>query len=358
MSWGAPSPALTSWGRSLLMPAAVGVGIVAVLVPLSPAYDLDVFLRAGQALLSGHSLYPKLGSTGVYSGSAFVYPYLAAWPFVPLALMPPAAAVAVFFALTFAAVTTSALAVSGRDAVRTALVLSASFGITGLQLGALSPLLFAGVLALWRLRERPAAFALLAGPVIAAKLFLAPLLVWPLLARRSRAFAGAASALTGLLAAGFVLGPLGPAAYARMLSSLGGHEARAGFGVIGALMRAGLSQRAAELVALALAAALVTAAQHRYRRRGDERVLFSAGVLASLALSPVLWSHYLILLAAPLLVLEAGIGWFALFALASWAIAPPHGVAFDVDPAGLARIILWVVLAVVVERSLGSAATV
>jgi hypothetical protein len=66
------------------------------------------------------------------------------------------------------------------------------------------------------------------------------------------------------------------------------------------------------------------------RRAGDERVLFCAGVVASLLLTPVLWSHYLILLAAGLLVLDAPRRWFAALAVLSWLIAPPHGVDIDV----------------------------
>jgi hypothetical protein len=75
-----------------------------------------------------------------------------------------------------------------------------------------------------------------------------------------------------------------------------------------------------------VALALLVWAHRRYHRARDERVLFSAGVLISLMLTPVLWSHYLVLLAACLLVFDARPRWLIALALASWALAPPHNI--------------------------------
>ena len=49
-------------------------------------------------------------------------------------------------------------------------------------------------------------------------------------------------------------------------------------------------------------------------------------LVASLLLTPVLWSHYLVVLAAALLAYDASRRSFVLLALTSWAISPPHGV--------------------------------
>jgi hypothetical protein len=313
------------------MPLTVVAAIVVVFLPLSPSYDLEVFLRAGQATLHGLPLYPRLGSPAVYSGGSFVYPFFAVWPFVALAAIPSSASTAVFFVVCVGAVLVACGAGAGRDPWPATLVLCSAFTITGLQLGALSPLLFAGAVFLWRLRERPLALALLAGPVLASKLFLAPLLLWLLVARRYRALTYAGLSTLTLLALSFALGPIGPLQYLHLLSQLGAHEARAGFGLIGALMNVGLRPAAAQAAALALTLALLAAAYAHYRRRSDERVAFCAGIVVSLVLTPVLWSHYLILLAAALMTLGAPRRWLVTFALASWAIAPPHGVHVDTD---------------------------
>ncbi|MCW3019765.1 MAG: hypothetical protein JWN10_2073, partial [Solirubrobacterales bacterium] len=179
---------------SLFGLAAIVIAIVELLLPLTPSYDLDVFLRAGyEAIHRGH-VYPTPGSPAIYSGSSFVYPYFVVWPFAALADLSPAVSTMLFFSLCTCAVLAASFLGAGRDPWAAILTLCSAFTITGLQLGSLSPLLFVGAVFLWHLRGRPRAFALLAAPVIACKLFLAPLLLWPLLAHRYRGFAYASAA--------------------------------------------------------------------------------------------------------------------------------------------------------------------
>ena len=306
-----------------LLPVAA---IALAFLPLTPAYDVDVFLRAGDAAAHGLQVYPTAGTPAVYSGFSFVYPYFALWPFMLLADLPPALGTAVFFSISALAVIAACLVGPSDGLWRAVLVLCTAFTITGLQLGALSPLLFAGVVFLWRARSRARLFVL-AGPVIACKLFLAPMLMWLLLAGRYRALAWASASTIALLSFGFVLGPIDPTEYLSMLGQLGAHEARSGFGLIGALMNAGIAMSVAQASSLALALVVLLAGRHRYRRTHDERVLFCAGLVISLLLTPVLWSHYLVVLAAVLLAYDAPRRWFVLLALTSWAISPPHGVA-------------------------------
>jgi alpha-1,2-mannosyltransferase len=313
-----------------LIGAAV-LTIVVVFLPLTPAYDLDVFLRAGHAALHGLPVYPNPSSPAVYAGSSFVYPYFAVGPFLPVATLPAGLALALFFIAGACAVVTASFLGGDHDALTAVLVLGTAFTITGLQLGALSPLLFAGTVFLWRLRDRPAAFGLLAAAVVAAKLFLIPLLAWPLLARRYRAFAWASCSTLVLLAGGFALGPLSLLAYAHLLSELGAHEAKSGFGLTGAFMTAGLGPAPAEMAAALVAVGVLGATYLRFRQTRDEAVLFCGAVVASLIATPVLWSHYLVLLAAALLVRRAPRRWFLLLALASWVIAPPHGITVHVQ---------------------------
>jgi alpha-1,2-mannosyltransferase len=319
------------WLRLVGGPLLAITVIVLVFLPLSPAYDLNVFLRAGSALLHGRALYPNPGSAAVYSGSSFVYPYLAAFPFVPFAALTPHLSTILFFVLSVSAVLAACYVGAPGDPWPATLVLCASFTISGLQLGALSPLLFAGTLFLWQFRDRPLWLGLLAGVVVVSKLFLAPILIWLLLARRYRALAYAIASTAALLTVGFVLGPLGPGPYLHLLSRLGAHEARAGFGLIGSLMSAGVGSGAAQLVAIVVALATLTGAYLHWRAHGDERVLFCAGIIASLVATPVLWSHYMVLLAVPLLLLGSPRRWFVMAAAASWMIAPAHGIRVNSD---------------------------
>jgi alpha-1,2-mannosyltransferase len=312
-------------------PLLVTAAIVLVLLPLSPAYDLHVFLRAGYAVLHALQVYPRPGSPAVYSGFSFVYPYAAVWPFVPLSAISPELSTAVFFAVSISALFAACVFAVDGDTWPATLVLCSSFAITGLQLGALSPLLCAGAVLLWRLRDRPVAVGVVAAAVVASKLFLLPLLVWLLLARRRRALAYASALTLVLLAAGFLLGPIGPSAYVQILSELGAHEARAGFGLIGALLNLGVAPVVAQAAAMVLGVSLFVGAGLHYRRVHDERVVFGAAIVVSLIVTPVVWSHYLVLLACVLLAFGVRRRWFVLLALASWAVAPPHGVHLDTD---------------------------
>jgi hypothetical protein len=330
MGWLATAPMTLALSRGapvrrIVVPLLPVAAIALAFLPLTPAYDVDVFLRAGAAAAHGLQVYPTAGTPAVYSGFSFVYPYFALWPFMLLAELPAALGTAVVFSISALAVMAACMLAPSRGAWRSVLVLCSAFTITGLQLGALSPLLFAGVVFLWRARRRAGLFVL-AGPVIACKLFLAPMLVWLLLAGRYRALAWASASTVALLSVGFVLGPIDPSQYLSMLSQLGAHEAQSGFGLIGALMNAGIAMFEAQASALALALVVILAGRHRYRRTRDERVLFCAGLVASLLLTPVLWSHYLVVLAAALLAYDAPRRWFVLLALTSWAISPPHGV--------------------------------
>jgi alpha-1,2-mannosyltransferase len=336
-------------GLERVLPAVAMAGalavIAAVLLPLTPSYDLDVFLRAGKALLHGGAVYPSPRSAAVYSGHSFVYPFASAWPFVPLAALPATLARGLFLAVSAGAVLMAAMGRADRDRWPAVLVLLTAFTITGLQLGALSPLLLAGAVCLWRLREHPVGLGLLAGVVVTSKLYLAPLLLWLLLSRRYRALAWAFATTLCLLGLGFLVGPIGPVAYAHLLSRLGSHEARAGFGPVGALMNLGLSAAAAQALAALAVACLVGAAYRRWRGGGDERVLFAAGIVASLALSPIVWSHYLALVAAIPIVFELRRRWFLALALCSWAIAPPHGVHVHTALLGVTALGSWLVVA-------------
>ena len=250
--------------------------------------------------------------------------------------------------------TIAAIAVADGDRWSSVMVLGAAFTISGLQLGALSPLLFAGVIFMWRLRDRPLAFGLLAGPVVACKLFLLPMLLWPLLARRRRAFCFAVVLAAGLLGAGFAVSAVGPVKYERILSVLSLHESRSGFGLAGRSMNVGLGALTAQLISIVVAASVFAASYARYRDTGEECILFSAGIVAALLASPVVWSHYLILLFGVLLVARTARAWLLVAVIASWAIAPPHVVHLDTDLIeGIASTSTWPVVAAVAFAAWG-----
>jgi hypothetical protein len=315
----------TGWPRFAL-PVIVGLVAVIWVAYVNPLvhFDVDVFLRAGAAVADGRDPYPQPGTPEVYSGFAFVYPYLMALPFVPLARLPHAGA-ETFIALSVLAVLGGAGLAGARRWRTFALVLVASCTITGLQMGTLNALLFAGLAALWRYRDRPAAAGVLAALLVYSKLFLFPLPLWLLLTGRYRATAFSAVALAALFGVGELVSPVGMTAYADMLGVLAREEAPDGLSLTGLLMNAGLGVTAATWLARSAAAALLAACWAGARRAADERLLFAGTVTAALVASPIVWSHYLLLLAVPLLVLAPERdGALATATAASWLLVTPH----------------------------------
>jgi len=287
--------------------------------------DLLVFLEAGRDVAGGVDPYPVLGTPEVYGGSAFVYPYVTALPFVPLGLLPTRTADLVFYLVSVAAVVAACRLAGVRGALATVAVLAAACTLRGLQLGTLNALLLLGVVACWRLRDRALPLAVVAAAVVVAKLFLAPLVVWMVLSRRWAA-AGWTALFGGvLLAGGWALGPRGPADYLEMLRVLQQHERADGWSLTRWLGVAGASPQVATVLAAGVATVLVLGAWLAVRRGYDPVLLFAATVVGTLLASPIVWSHYLVLLLVPLLLVRAPAAVLALAAVTSWLLAPPDG---------------------------------
>jgi hypothetical protein len=81
-------------------------------------------------------------------------------------------------------------------------------------------------------------------------------------------------------------------------------------------------------------------------RRKDEARSFALAVAATLALSPIVWLHYLVLLLVPLAILRPRFGWLWLLPAVLW-VSPKPGYAEGFQtfmPALVAVIVLAVLL--------------
>ncbi|WP_239334322.1 glycosyltransferase 87 family protein [Frankia sp. CiP3] len=314
-------------GAAALAAVVAAVWLVYI-VPL-PHYDIEVFLRAGGAVRHGRDPYPPPGSAEISSGFAYVYPYLVAFGFVPLSWLGRYGALA-FIALSVAALIAAAHLAGAREARTYALVVMASCTITGLQMGTLNAVLFLGLAALWRCRDRPVSAGMIAAAVIYAKLFLAPVWLWLVLTRRATASAVAAVVVTVLFALAELISPVGTRAYLGMLTVLSRTEAPMGLSLTGLLVNSGLGFTVASWIARVAALGLLTACWLRMRHTADERTLYAGTLAAALVASPIIWSHYLLLLVAPLLVIAPAPDAsgprppLVIFAVASWFVVTPH----------------------------------
>jgi hypothetical protein len=154
----------------------------------------------------------------------------------------------------------------------------------------------------WRYRRSPLGSGLGVGCAVATKIFVWPLLLWPLAARRLRALAtGVVAAVVLVFGSWAAIGFAGLGSYPTLLRTLTSYEERSSYSVSGALAVVGLPVAGARGVALVLTAALCLLCLV-LGRRGDERRAFAAAVLAALASTPILWQHYLVILLVPLAV--------------------------------------------------------
>jgi alpha-1,2-mannosyltransferase len=279
-------------------------------------FDLRrVFLPAGRAILDGDSPYPhSLSELRSNANANYVYPPLAAVVMAPLTWLPQALAEGIFVALSLAAPALALWLLRVRDWRCYGLVYLWPPLIGGVSLGTFSPLLALAVAAAWRWRRSPGRLgAALAGATV-VKLFLWPL--FALLAAGDRRRAGLVSlAAAGIAALGSwaLIGFAGLMDYPRLLGELSRVESPSGYGPTSLALAVGLPREAALACALALGLPLLVAAGVLSRRPGSELTALACAIAATLALSPVVWLHYLVLLLVPIAAAHRRLGlvWFA-----------------------------------------------
>jgi alpha-1,2-mannosyltransferase len=170
--------------------------------------------------------------------------------------------------------------------------------VASLGLGQPDGLLALGVALGWRYRSSWRGAAAI-GVVIALKLLAWPLLLWLVATRRFRQ-AGVATAVAGGAIAGSwaLIGFQGLAQYGRLLEADSTAFQVRSHSVVAAALRLGttatVGRALAVVVALAVAAAVVRLASDR------DLGAFAAALSFGLLASPILWTHYLVVLFVPL----------------------------------------------------------
>jgi len=276
-------------------------------------FDLRAaFLPAAHAVIHGDSPYPGLRDPSLASQTAYVYtPFVA---FVLSPLLAVSANIAVGIGLVAALVCVPAvLYLAGvRDVRCYGVVLAWSPTYNAVQNLNISLLIAFGVALAWRYRSSARLSGIVLAATLATKVFVWPLLLWPLAARRRRLFVVAlVGGLLLVVVSWLAIGFAGLADYPRLLRSVTGHEETDSYSISGALRVLGLGVVAARGAALLATGGLLGACLV-FGRRGDEGRALVAAVLASLASTPVLWQHYLMLLLVALAVVRPrlSVAWF------------------------------------------------
>ena len=246
-----------------------------------------------KAVVHGHNPFPPPDSD-LSGGQNEVFPIPAALLVAPLTLLSVswAAGVDALILLLLLAATLRVLDV--RD--------WRVYGVVGLwaptyaavQTGNLTIVLGFLVALAWRYRERRWLPGLAIGAAVALKLFLWPLLVWLLAVKRYRATAaGAALGVAGGLLLVLPYESIGD--YVRLIDNLRGVFGPESYNLIGFFAMSGAgSTHVAVVVQTCVGLAVLAIA---FLRRS-----LPLAIAASLVLSPIVWTHYFVLLAVPLAI--------------------------------------------------------
>jgi hypothetical protein len=215
----------------------------------------------------------------------------------------------------------SALHVAGCRDLRCYLLVLLSLPVAqGVEFGNISLLLVLFVAAAWRWRDRPTRCGLALSAAIALKLFLAPLVLWLVAARRFKAAVLAAGGSFALVLGSWALiGFAGLGGYARLLrldTQLYSSQSKSLYEFVVALGRTPMLALATAIAAALFVAAFAVGAA----RRGDEQAAFTLAATTTLLASPLVWPHYYTVMAVPAAVRRRSLGLVWLLFPALWAV--------------------------------------
>ena len=307
----------------------VAAALTFALVAFSLSEDLlawDVrfaYLPAAEAVLDGNSPYPALDDPILEDQKGYVYPPQLLLALVPLTWLP-IDLVAVVVALGMLALVGLTLFVLGvRDLRCYAAAVLWMPTASGVLLSNLSiPFAFALAIA-WRYRNAvwPPAIAL--GLSVSAKLLLWPMFVWMVATRRLRAvFWSLVIGLGVTFAAWAVIGFDGLSGYPDLLRRLSEIQSERSYSIVGMVAALGLGDAVGQVLTLVVGVGLLTGAVV-LARRGDDARSFACAVAATLALSPIVWLHYLVVLLVPTAILRPRFSLLWLLPVLLWTSPRP-----------------------------------
>jgi alpha-1,2-mannosyltransferase len=352
-SW---SEASRSRGRPRLSTVALvffAVTITVSVIALSAnegllAWDVRfAYLPAAEAVLDGRSPYPELDDPILEDQKGYVYPpqlLLALVPLTPL----PIGVVAVLVAaglLTLLGLTLRVLGI--RDVRCYAASLLWVPSVSGVLLGNISIPLALAVAVAWRYRDAIWQPAWALGLAVSAKFLMWPLLVWTAATRRLRATAWAlivGAAIT--FGAWAVIGFDGLTGYPDLLRRLSEIQSERSYSIVGMASTAGLGDVVGQALTLLVGGGLLLGCV-LFARRADDQRSFTCAVAATLALSPIVWLHYLVVLLVPTAIARPRFSLLWLLPVLLW-VSPRPGYAEGFQtfmPAVAAGILVAVLLA-------------
>ena len=315
------------------------------------AWDLRfAYLPAAEAVLDGDSPYPALDDPILEDQKGYVYPPQLVVALLPLAWLPLELAAALTTLLMLALLGLTLRVLDVRDVRCYAAVLLWVPTVGGYLFSNLSIPLALALAVVWRYRDAvwPPAFSL--GLAVSAKLVLWPMLVWTMATRRLAATAwavviGVAVTLGAWAAIGFD----GLGGYPDLLRRLNEIQAENSYSFVGMTATLGIGETVGQALTFVVGAALLVATVV-LARRGDEFRSFTCAVVATLALSPIVWLHYLVALIVPLAIARPRFSAIWLLPILLW-VSPRPGYPEEAFQTFAPAVVTAILVAFLLGRS-------
>ncbi len=341
----------TDWRRTLSTGVLVGVAAM-LMVALFAAtgteklgYDFRVaYLPAAESVWDGDSPYEPDNDSAPGARLPYVYPPQLAIALVPLTALPVNAAALLAVLLSLAALVGALAVVGVRDVRCFLVVLIWAPGWNALQMANVSGLLALALATAWRFRMELWPLAIALGLAVSVKLFLWPMLVWTAATRRWSALGAAFGIGLGVsLLSWAYIGFAGLTSFPDQLSMV---DFDSSYSIVAIADGLGLSRVVGRVLTMVVGCSLLLVAVHLARCR-DDFGSFTAAIAAALALTPVVWQHYLALLVVPLAIARPRFSAVWLLPILLWLSprAANGDLVQTLMPAAVAAILVALVLA-------------
>ena len=324
------------------------------------AWDVRfAYLPASDAVLDGVSPYPQLDDPILEDQKGYVYPPQLALLLVQLTVLPTGVASMLAALSMLALVGLTLWVLDVRDPRCFAAAALWVPTISGVLLSNLSIPLTLALAVAWRFRDRVGPSGLAIGLAVSAKLLLWPMFVWMIASRRLRAAAVAASiGIVVTFASWAVIGFAGLGSYPDLVRRLSEIQAENSYSLVGMAATAGLPSAVGQVLTALVGGGLLVACVV-FARHADDRRSFTCAVAATLALSPIVWLHYLVVLLVPMAILRPRFSAIWLLPVLLW-VSPKPGYAEGLStfvPAVAVVIVLVALLARPVQGRAAAPAT-
>jgi hypothetical protein len=322
-------------------------GILLTATTLGLGFDFRFqYYDGATAIVNGDPLYTYPDDPALEVGKAYVYPPPLAAVLTPVTVLSRDLATMVAIVGSLAAVLGSLALVGVRDVRCYAAVVLTAPVWNVLETANVTVLLTLALALAWRYRSTVWPLALALGLAISMKMFLWPMTVWVVATRRyGAAVRLALVAIASLLAAWAAAGFQGVRAYPDVIARLAEIHASQSYSIVGMAAALGVGSIGGHAALLLVGGALLVACV-ALAQRGDDGRAFTLAVAATLALTPILWQHYLCLLLVPLAVARPRFSPLWCLPAVRW-IAPRGGHGDGIEPFRPALVATVLVVAIV-----------